>query len=304
MKVCFAGVGSIALRHMQNLKELQDDIWIDAFHHRQSDSENRYVKQNYYNYKDLPDDYDVIFITNPTRYHYEALCQLHDKGKHFFIEKPVFMTGKEDISRLNLRKDSVYYVACPLRYTNVMEYLKNNLDLESVYSVRCISSSYLPDWRPNSDYRKVYSASKEMGGGVETDLIHEWDYIIHLFGFPQKVNSIFGKKSNLEIDSNDIAVYIAEYADKTVELHLDYFGRKPFRKIELFCDDDTIETDLINQRITWHKSGKTLDVAQERDSYQKKELEHFFMLLENQKRNDSTIEHAMNVLRIAKGISI
>lgn len=305
MKVCFAGVGSIALRHMQNLKDIWDDICIDALHHKKGDhTGNRYINQDYYDDKDLPNDYDVIFITNPTKYHYETLQRLHEKAKHFFIEKPVFMTGEEDISKLGLREDSVYYVACPLRYTNVIEYLKDNIDFEGVYSVRCISSSYLPDWRPESDYRKVYSASNELGGGVEIDLIHEWDYIVHLLGFPLKVNSIIGRKSSLEIDSNDIAVYIAEYADKTVELHLDYFGRKPIREIELFCENDTIEVDLIDQRITWHRSGKILEMPQDRDDYQKNELKHFIKLTENPKQNDSSIDHAYSVLRIAKGMNV
>ena len=46
--------------------------------------------------------------------------------------------------------------------------------------------------------------------------------------------SFIGKKSSLEIDSDDYTIYIAEYEDKTAELHLDYFGRKTIREIELF----------------------------------------------------------------------
>ena len=236
-KVCFIGLGSIASRHMKNLKDIfGEEIKIDVF--RSGNGKpldvalQSMIGQVYYDYANLPTDYDVMFITNPTRLHYETLLTVQNHAKHFFIEKPVFETGYEEIERLELKSDSVYYVACPLRYTNVIQYLKKNIDFSKVYSMRCISSSYLPDWRPGTDYRNTYSARKELGGGVSIDLIHEWDYISFLLGQPQKVQCFIGKKSNLEINSDDVAVYIAEYPDKFVELQLDYFGRASSRRIE------------------------------------------------------------------------
>ena len=73
-------------------------------------------------------------------------------------------------------------------------------------SARVICSSYLPDWRPGVDYRTVYSAHKALGGGVTIDLIHEWDYLVDLFGVPQKLYNFKGTYSDLEIDSDDLSV--------------------------------------------------------------------------------------------------
>ena len=84
-----------------------------------------------------------------------------------------------------------------------------------------------------------------MGGGVSLDLIHEWDYLKLLFGKPRKHFYLCGTKSELEIDSDDIAVYIAEYTDKIVELHLDYFGRRSVRLLELFTESGTMKADFI-----------------------------------------------------------
>ena len=127
-------------------------------------------------------------------------------------------------------------MACPLRYTNVIQYLKETIDPKKVNSVSIISSSYLPDWRPGTDYRNTYSAHKNLGGGVAIDLIHEWDYLSFLFRYASKKwKSFMGKISNLEIDSDDYAIYIAKYTnDMIAELHLDYFGRKTIRAIEEF----------------------------------------------------------------------
>lgn len=304
MKICFIGLGSIAKRHIKNLKELYPDSSIDVLRHSKNNSLPDVVKKYIHNiFTDFSEvkNYDAIFITNPTSLHYNTLKRLINHSNNFFIEKPVFETGEEDINNLNLKKDALYYVACPLRYTNVIKYLKENISCNKVYSVRAISSSYLPEWRLGIDYRNTYSAKKALGGGVAIDLIHEWDYLFFLFGMPNSVYSITAQKSNLEIDSDDIAVYIAEYNSLIVELHLDYFGRVPIRKLELFCEDDIIECDLIKQKLEYKKANRTINLIEDRDSYQKKELIHFFSIVDKKIPNDSTIEKACKILRLARG---
>ena len=110
-----------------------------------------------------------------------------------------------------------------------------------------------------------------------------------------------GKKSDLEIDSNDVAVYIAEYPDKMVELHLDYFGRIPVRKLELYSRDDVVTADLLEQKIIYGRTGRRIDLPEDRDSYQKKELIHFFAIVNGELANDSSIVDGCRTLMIAKG---
>lgn len=306
MKVCLIGFGSIGARHIKNLKELyKEDIVIDLFRSgKNKGNASEYgnlIAQTYYSFAKLPKDYDIIFITNPTAMHFETLKRCQSHGKHFFIEKPVFVTGEEKVEDLGCKEGSIYYVACPLRYTRVIQYLKNHVDFLKVYSVRCISSSYLPQWRPGTDYRKSYSAKKDMGGGVSIDLIHEWDYLCYLMGEPDKVLSLHAKKSGLEIDSEDIAVYLAEYPDKLVEVHLDYFGRIPTRKIELYTDEDVIEADLIEQRVIYKRKNNCIELGENRDEYQKRELEHFMEIISGMADNDNDIETACKTLRITRG---
>ena len=156
-----------------------------------------------------------------------------------------------------------------------------------------ICSTYLPDWRPNQDYRQTYSAHSELGGGVEIDLIHEWDYIYYLFGQPSEVSSYFGKVSNLEIDSNDLAIYIAKYQDKMVSVHLDYFGQSNKREIELYFDDEVIVGDLINSKLIFLKEKRTLELSQQRNDFQILELEHFFNMF--QKKAEVQIQLRMHL---------
>lgn len=309
LSVCFVGIGSIAKRHIKNLKTVCDEeeitLSIDAITRSgiiTDTSIKDYVRTAYSSVNSIKEIYDAIFITNPTELHINTLNEMTKYGRNFFIEKPISSLQQLDSAKRYIRKESaVYYVACPLRYNAVIQYIKENVDIEKVFSVRSISSSYLPDWRPNQDYRNTYSAHKDMGGGVAIDLIHEWDYLSYLFGNPKDVKAFTGKKSNLEIDSEDYAIYIAEYNDKVVELHLDYFGRKTIREIMLFTEDDTIVGDIANNKISFLKSGKQIDFKEERDDFQKRELKHFLRMIDGKESQDSTIEHAIKILELTQG---
>lgn len=305
MNFLFVGIGSIAKRHIRNLRELCGNrIHITALRRGGRDTASSVlmpIDRVVYSKDELERQYDAIFITNPTSEHYGTLEALLPYSDHFFIEKPVFRTGEEDLQRFILPSKK-YYVASPLRYTNVIQYLKENVDFSRIYAMCCISSSYLPDWRPGTDYRTTYSAHRELGGGVSIDLIHEWDYINYLIGRPRELKSIVGKKSELEINSDDVAVYIADYPGMVVEVHLDYFGREPIRRITLFGRDDTITADLISQRIEWLSSRKAVHLAQPRDDYQKKELLHFLNMVRYDRSSDNDLPEACRVLRLTKGI--
>lgn len=306
LKVCFVGVGSIARRHIKNLAEICDErgieLHIDAFRRSTAHECDISFDNVYCDIESVPSYYDAVFITNPTSLHLDTLRSFHHKSNNFFIEKPlVSMDMIDEAKNFPVRTGAIYYVACPLRYNAVIQYLKQNIDPDEVISIRSISSSYLPDWRPNTDYRGTYSAHREMGGGVSIDLIHEWDYITYLFGWPEEVFSMVGKKSSLEIDSDDYAIYIAEYEDKIAELHLDYFGRKPIREIQLFTGTETIVGDLISNKIRFMTRNEEMDFNEERDDYQKKEISHFLdMFLDRCEREDG-FHHAIKVLELTQG---
>ena len=307
LKVCFIGVGSIAKRHIRNLKSICTergiDLQMDAVRRAGNNSTIENITNIYSSKEQMPDDYDAIFITNPTELHLEALKTYHEKGNNFFVEKPVVSLRQLRLAEeFKLRNGSVYYVAAPLRYNAVIQWVKHNVEPSDVISVRSISSSYLPEWRPGQDYRKTYSAHKDMGGGVSIDLIHEWDYLTYLFGWPDKVHNFIGKKSTLEIDSDDYAIYIAEFGDKIAELHLDYFGRKTIREIQLFTKEDTIIGDIANNRIHLLKSGKEIDFQEERDDYQRRELSYFLDMILGSRNPEDGYHHGIDVLKLTQGI--
>ena len=196
------------------------------------------------------------------------------------------------------------YVAAPMRWCGVMLALKDRLPGLHPYCARVICSSYLPDWRPGVDYRTVYSAHKAMGGGVTIDLIHEWDYLVELFGVPEKLYNFKGTYSDLEIDSDDLSVYIARYPTLLAEVHLDYFGRGYRRSIELFCHDGSYLADFGAGTLTL-PDGTVQHYEEDVNRRYEREMEYFVdYALTGSGESCNPPALALNVLKLTLGENV
>lgn len=254
----FIGLGSIGSRHLKNLHTICAERGITLAADALRSSLNRPLRPGVaellraqFTSLDDPaarEHYDLAFITNPTSLHAEALQSLRGRAGALFIEKPIFSADQAGLDPAALLDPGQKaYVAAPMRWCGVMLALKKRLEAGAdgrPYCARVLCSSYLPDWRPGVDYRTVYSAHKAMGGGVTIDLIHEWDYLVDLFGAPERLYNLRGQYSELEIDSDDVSLYIAQYPGMLAEVHLDYFGRGYRRSIELFTPSGSLVADF------------------------------------------------------------
>ena len=306
--IAFVGMGSIGKRHLSNVcdlltkqgKTFSIDLYRNSMIRELSEDVKALVDNQYLCSQEVQRTYDIVFITNPTSLHLETALKFRQFTKAFFIEKPVFSSFNVDEQLVAYLDGIPSYVACPLRYNPVIQYVKHNIDLDKVIAVRAISSSYLPDWRPSQDYRETYSAHSELGGGVEIDLIHEWDYITWIFGMPTQCLGIVGRFSNLDINSNDTAIYVARSNKYTYEVHLDYYGRESQRVLEIYTHDDTIKCNLIDGTISFLKEDKSLHFNADRNEFQMSEIQHFFDIVEGIVANDSNVRHGIEVLRLTK----
>lgn len=309
MKICFAGLGSIGKRHLRNLIAVLGEYGqpreIHALRRGKQalDAEtDALIDRQAFCAEELDNDYDIVFVTNPTIKHYETLRALLPITKHAFIEKPLFERADYDIAALPFREGGVYYVAAPLRFSGVFRCVAEYAENERVFCARAISSSYLPEWRKGVDYRGTYSARKELGGGVTLDLIHEWDYLKALFGRPKTLRRISGRFSGLEITSDDLACYLAGYDDKVVEVHLDYFGRDNRRVLELYTREGVLYADFLHRAVTLKRGldERPLPVA-EADPYLE-EMRYFVgMCLGLRQENPNTVDNALDTLKLILG---
>lgn len=307
MRVLYVGLGSIGARHLKNLREVcaRQQIPLEVVALRSSAwalpadvaaLADRQVTE-------LPQEerYHAAFITNPTSLHAEVLLTLRGRVGTFFIEKPIFESTNYDLAALGLAEEQKAYVAAPMRWCGVYMALKEKLKDLPVYSVRAICSSYLPEWRKGADYRKVYSAIRSQGGGVALDLIHEWDYLTDLFGMPQRAAAMMGKYSHLEIDSDDLAVYIAQYSQFLCELHLDYFGRGYRRDVEVFTEAGTLRADF-GTGLLHLPGGDAEDYREDANRRYEREMEYFVQYAQRgEGASVNSPAQALRVLKLALG---
>ncbi|MFK7946511.1 MAG: Gfo/Idh/MocA family protein [Saprospiraceae bacterium] len=301
MRVVIIGLGSIAKKHIKAILEIDENTEIYAL--RSSENSGSYENvTNLYSFEDIPKvSPDFILISNPTSEHYNTLEQVSQYNIPLFIEKPVLSSLDKSNLLLSQLKDTLTYVACNLRFLDslnfVSSYLRDKKD--QLNEVNVYAGSYLPDWRPNQDFRKVYSAIPELGGGVHLDLIHEIDYTYWLFGKPDEVLSKFTSKSSLDIRAIDSAIYIMEYNRFMLNIRLNYYRRDYKRTLELIFQDETVIVDLFKNKVTNHH-GKTLfeGVTGLRDTYTP-QMKYFMELVKNNLLESSnSLEDGLKVLKI------
>ena len=309
MEVLFTSAGSIGSRHIRNLSAICRDMGtplvIDVIRKTDRvlpDDIKSLISREIRDDSDLRDSYDIGFITDETKTHFENIEKFKNRCKHLFIEKPIFESTDYDIMSIAPSGDSVYYVACPIRFSKYYEELKKVADSQDVYSARVIFSSYMPNWQKGRDYRLSFRCFKDRGGGVDIDSLHEIDYITSLFGIPNSVKRVAGKYSDLEMDAPDLATYIFEYPDKLIEVHLDYFGRTNNRRVEFFTKDDVIVVDYNKHTVEYQLESKATDYGID-DQFYQNEMRYFIKLTESKgsMENINPIYNAFESLRIAKG---
>jgi len=253
MNILIIGLGSIATKHLNALKNLAIESTIYALRSNHT-AEKVDGVINLFTLEDLKVVFDFAIISNPTQLHQEYIDKLTDLGINLFIEKPPISSLENSENLINKIQLSGIktYVACNLRFHPCIKFLKDyltNNTQKRINEVNIYCGSFLPDWRPNKDFRTIYSANPEMGGGVHLDLFHEIDYTHWLFGKPTDTRSIKRSNSSLDINSIDYANYTLEYPHFIANIILNYYRKDAKRTIEIVFEDETFIIDLIKNTI-------------------------------------------------------
>lgn len=233
------GYGSIGARHARLLSEAGCEVAVVSA--RVIDFPRAYTDLETALRQQRP---EYVVIANETSRHHSTLEYLAAAGHEgmVLVEKPLFDRA-QPVPR---HRFADLRVAYNLRFHPVIQKLRHELAGQAVISAQAYVGQYLPEWRPDTDYRTSYSASAERGGGVLLDLSHDLDYLSWMLGAWTRVAAIGGQLSKLEITSDDTFVLLAQ-AERcpAVTVQLNYLDRCGRRRLVVNTADHTYEADLV-----------------------------------------------------------
>jgi predicted dehydrogenase len=225
----------------------------------------------------------VIIATDTSRHLVDASEALA-LGADVLVEKPLApaIIGLRDLAKLAVGCGRHVFVGCNLRFDAGLVLFRSRLaDIGRVHAVRIECQSFLPEWRPGTDYRSAYSA-RSNDGGVLRDLIHEIDYAIWLFGPPAALFARLGNSAALGIESDESADILWESpSGASLSIRLDYLSRIPRRRMRASGELGDLEWDYLGKRVVLSLAGQpkqSWKFDQERDESMRDQAAAFLRL--------------------------
>jgi predicted dehydrogenase len=299
MRIVIAGLGSIGRKHINAIRKIDNSAVIYALR----SSKDAPDEPGIINIFDTDDLFNIDFaiISTPTANHIETIYKLWILRCPLFIEKPLYSNLDINETLILLQKENILnYVACNLRFLDCITFVKAELDNKKnkINEVNVYCGSYLPEWRPNQNFREGYSSKKDLGGGVHLDLIHEFDYIYWFFGKPYKTTKTLTNCSTLKIDASDYANYCLQYEAFNVSVILNYFRRDPKRSLEIVFEDKTWQVDLLKNSVQCNNNTIFESDQKIIDTYES-QMRYFMTIVNNHEQHSiNTVSDAYNVLQI------
>jgi len=313
-QIAIIGLGSIGKRHLRLVKEIRPDIRIILVRSGKGASwpEERLADVTVNTLSEaISNGIDAAIVSTPAVFHVSQSMELIKSGIPTLIEKPLSheLSSAEKLRQIWLKEKTLILLGYTLRHAAATDFFYNKIkkdDLGTILSVTIRCESYLPNWRPDQDYRKTVSAKQNLGGGVLLELSHEIDYANWIFGPFKSVRSMLKNSETLDIDVEDMADIIFETHDKkTVNIHLDFCSQIPSRFCLVNTDKGRLKWDFLKGVILWTDidgRSESWDFSEERDEIYKNQLKHFFCCIEEECKEKVTINDGVSVLKLIASI--
>jgi len=308
---CFvAGCGSIGRRHIRNLRTLgADPVYaFDSSSERLHGAVQDLGVGPCRSFEDgLSRRPALVLICTPPHQHVEMALNAVEAGSHVFVEKPLSdsLDGTDKLLAATAKAGRSLHVGYNWRFhpglRRIYELLSRG-DIGDLLTLRAEFGQYLPDWRPDQDYRTSYTALAYMGGGIVRDASHEVDYVCWLAGEVRGVYCLAGKFSNLEMDVEDTAEITLRLSSPAVaQIHVDCTQRAYTRNCKLIGTAGTLVWDYADGIRKYDSADKTWrhePVLYDANFMYLAELGHVLACVRGEQEVEVTGETGKRVLRI------
>lgn len=289
------GLGSIGQRHLTNLRQLYPEAVITLV--RRSGKTTLPIETLANSVVGSVSEAIAIelptagIIASPSPFHVSDAELFVNNRCPVFIEKPLSnnMSGVSELLELAKTNNTICMVGYILRFLPTMEKIKTIIHerkFGNVIHATVSVGQYLPNWRQDQDYKNTASAQKKLGGGALLELSHEIDYLLYLFGTPDRVHSSIQSSGCLEIDVED-QVDVAIYYDTgvVVNLHLDFLQKVASRFCIITFEQANIRWDIVAGKLIIDEVNKDTileDVPTISNEIYIDEMNHFFKAIDGE----------------------
>lgn len=260
------GAGSIGSRHLRNLRTLGITrlAACDPDAERRKGVAQESGVQTFADLQPALADFkpSLVFVCTPPVMHVAQARAAVAAGAHVLVEKPlsVDLEGVGAlISEAAAGKRQVQ-VGYNLRFHPGAQRLKRLVEEGAVGRILWAYAEvgqYLPDWRPQQDYRRSYTARRALGGGIILDASHELDYVTWLLGLPAEVQCMAGKVSGLEVDVEDCATILLRFREGTrADVHMDFVQRGYNRSCKLAGEQGSVVWDYPANEVRLYRADR------------------------------------------------
>lgn len=292
------GSGSIAKRHIGNIKRLFASARVGCISASGRTLSAMDVGDEVFIYGSMDEAFEdhpiFAIIASPAPLHTAFAARLLAQNVPILIEKPL----SDSLARFAIDRDVLgehknrIEIGYNLRFMSSALKFKALLEERSVGAIHSVSidvGQYLPDWRPESDYRGNVSARSELGGGVLLELSHELDYIGWLFGAFETAYCVARNTGALEVDVEDTVDALLVRSDRlAVNVHMDFLQRAPVRTCKVVGEQGTLIWDILNNGIILNVGRDESQILFEDPCYD---------------RNDMYLDQLRHFVQVAQGLA-
>lgn len=268
LKIVIIGLGNIGVRHLTLIRKLHPNTKIAVLTSRNM---KEFSKIGFVELKSLDEvskfDPEIAIISNAASIHVATAQKLTELKIDLFIEKPLstILKGVFELIKTCRSNNTILMVGYNLRFLPSLQIFKSQIDsglIGKIYSIRSEVGQYLPEWRPDIDYRSSVSAQAELGGGVLLELSHEIDYLSWIFGKIMWARATLSKQSKLDLNVEDHANLVLGIKQSLSEdeviasLNMDFIRRDPTRTCTAIGEKGSLRWDGVKNIVELYKSRK------------------------------------------------
>lgn len=264
MKVAIFGLGSIGRRHARCFREAGASalIGMDPTPERRAQFVEEIGAEAVASEAEaLAQRPDLVVVASPNIFHVRQATLAAEAGAALFVEKPlgVELAEAEALATLVTERGLYLHMGSNWKFHPAFVLMKKLIGEGAIGKPtggQALAGQWLPDWHPWEDYRRMYAARTDLGGGAIFDT-HEIDYLTWLLGPVVQLLGMKTQSGSLEIETEDVAACVLRFkSGALVTLLTDYIQRTPRRRYHLSGDAGTIEWDFHAGELTVCRPGE------------------------------------------------